>query len=201
MAESPQFPLGSVLFPGMVIPLHVFEPRYRTMVDVVLAGDSTFGVTLIERGHEVGGSDRRCDVGTKARVLKAEQFSDGRWALIAVGEERFRVKRWHKDNPYPRADIDPWPDEGAPMRPGPELTSMFSRCRALASEAGIDVGALPNNLKPDDLGCIQMSALSPLAAYDKQKLLSVPGPTQRIPMLGQMLADAAELIELRLANS
>jgi len=201
MAESPQFPLGTVLFPGMVIPLHVFEPRYRAMIDVVLAGDGTFGVTLIERGHEVGGNDKRCNVGTKAKVIKAERFSDGRWSLLAVGTERFKITRWYDDDPYPRADIEPWPDEGEPTTPSQDLAALFCRCRALASEAGIDVGALPDDRKPLDLDSVQMATLSPLGVYDKQKLLSAPGPSQRIALLHEMLADAAELIELRLANS
>ena len=65
------FPLGSVLLPSMVLPLHVFEPRYRALVRDVLDGDGEFGVCLISRGHEVGGDDVRTDVGTVARVHEA----------------------------------------------------------------------------------------------------------------------------------
>src|SRR5215211_6757601 len=86
MAVMPMFPLGTVLLPGGVLPLHVFEPRYRQLVVDCLAddtGDPEFGVTLIERGWEVGGGDQRADVGVVA---------------------------WLPDDPYPLADVDDWPD-------------------------------------------------------------------------------------------
>ena len=59
MGELAMFPLQAVLLPGMVLPLHVFEPRYRALMDHCLAGDREFGVALIERGSEVGGDDVR----------------------------------------------------------------------------------------------------------------------------------------------
>ncbi|HEV7759443.1 MAG TPA: LON peptidase substrate-binding domain-containing protein, partial [Acidimicrobiales bacterium] len=104
MPVTPMFPLGTVLVPGMLLPLHVFEPRYRQMLDDCLAGDRTFGVVLIERGSEVGGGDVRTGVGTLARILQAEQAADGRWALMAVGARRIRIDRWLPDDPYPRAE-------------------------------------------------------------------------------------------------
>ena len=76
------FPLGTVLFPHGVLPLHVFEPRYRTMTERCLADDATFGVVLIERGSEVGGHDERFDVGTAARILQAGRLEDGRWVTV-----------------------------------------------------------------------------------------------------------------------
>ena len=91
------FPLGTVVVPGMVLPLQVFEPRYREMLQHVLAGDRTFGVVLIERGSEVGGGDVRTDVGTLARVVRAEEQPDGRWAVVALGVGRIRVDRWALD--------------------------------------------------------------------------------------------------------
>ncbi len=75
------FPLGTVLLPGMPLSLHVFEPRYRQMVDDCRAGDGTFGVVLIERGSEVGGGDVRTDVGTLTRIVEARELPDGRWLL------------------------------------------------------------------------------------------------------------------------
>src|SRR5918995_868865 len=114
----PMFPLGTVLVPGMVLPLHVFEPRYRRMVDDCRAGDGTFGVVLIERGSEVGGGDVRTDVGTLARILRADELPDGRWILGALGIHRIRVEQWLPDEPYPRAEIVEWADE--PGKPAGE---------------------------------------------------------------------------------
>src|SRR6056297_1832821 len=109
--DLPMFPLGSVLFPTMVLPLHVFEPRYRALVEHCLATDKEFGVCLIERGSEVGGGDLRTDVGTVAQIIDAEQFDDGRWALACVGTRRIRIDRWLQDVPYPRALVEPWLDD------------------------------------------------------------------------------------------
>ena len=75
----PMFPLGSVLFPTMVLPLHIFEERYRALVADCLAGEQEFGVCLIERGFEVGGGDERTAVGTVAQIIDAKQFDDGRF--------------------------------------------------------------------------------------------------------------------------
>lgn len=209
MVVMPQFPLGTVLFPTMVLPLHVFEPRYRTMVTEVLEGDRTFGVVLIERGADTGGGDVRTDFGCTARVLEAEQFSDGRWALITMGVERFRVSTWLEDDPYPKADVELWPDE-FPDDSLPhdelqgryeEVSAKFRRCLALAAESGVDVGPLPPKVDDIELGCMQMSALAPVTALDKQRLLGAPGPTERLGLLSVMIDDSVELIEARLTDS
>src|SRR5438045_6955857 len=104
-------PLGTVLFPSLFLPLHVFEPRYREMTRVCLEGNREFGVVLIERGSEVGGDDVRTLVGTVARIVEASELDDGRWMLATVGVRRLRVRAWLEDDPYPRADVDDWPDE------------------------------------------------------------------------------------------
>ena len=106
------FPLGTVLLPSAVLPLHVFEPRYRQLVRDCLDRDGEFGVVLIERGNEVGGGDNRTSVGTVARLVEAVPFGDGRWALAAVGTRRIRVRRWLEDDPYPRAEVEAWDDPG-----------------------------------------------------------------------------------------
>lgn len=100
------FPLGSVLFPGMPLALRVFEERYLKMMGAVLNDDNPqFGVVLIERGPEVGGGEKRFDVGTLAEVLEVAA-PDGPLAVVARGTQRFRVTSWLDDDPYPRAEIE-----------------------------------------------------------------------------------------------
>src|SRR6476646_946546 len=112
MAIMPMFPLGSVLLPGGVLPLHVFEPRYRALVqDCLASAEHEFGVVLIERGFEVGGGDFRCLVGTVARMVQVAELDDGRYALVTIGTRRIRVNGWLPDDPYPKADVEDWPDE------------------------------------------------------------------------------------------
>ena len=137
MAVVPMFPLGTVLLPGGVLPLHVFEPRYRKMVtDCVESPDHEFGVVLIERGSEVGGGEDRRMVGTMARMVEVAQMPDGRFAVMSVGVRRIRVNAWLPDDPYPLADVDDWPDEtessdGAALLL-PQVAARVRRAMALA---------------------------------------------------------------------
>ena len=99
------FPLGSVLLPGMPLPLRVFEERYIALLSSVLGdAEREFGVVLIERGPEVGGGDVRFGVGTVARVVTVE-IAEGWIGLLAQGGARFEVVRWLGDDPYPRAEV------------------------------------------------------------------------------------------------
>src|SRR5947208_9424903 len=120
MELLPMFPLGAVLFPGVAMPLHVFEPRYRALTRHCLDGDRRFGVVLIERGSEVGGGDIRVSVGTCARIVEAAELPDGRWLLMVLGVERVRVERWLPDDPYPQAEVVLLPDAPA----GPEAAEL-----------------------------------------------------------------------------
>ena len=110
------FPLGSVLFPAMPLPLRVFEERYLQMLAEVLQHEPPeFGVVLIERGQEVGGGEHRFGIGTVARIVQIEA-SEGYIALVAEGQRRVRVDEWLDDDPHPRADVTEldalvWDDE------------------------------------------------------------------------------------------
>ncbi|MEZ5169079.1 MAG: LON peptidase substrate-binding domain-containing protein [Acidimicrobiales bacterium] len=108
------FPLEHTVLPGAVVPLHVFEPRYRELARRVTSStDPEFGTVLIERGREVGGADERTLVGVVLRVVDAEEFPDGRWGLSTVATRRIRVEEWLDDAPYPRATVTDWPDDDA----------------------------------------------------------------------------------------
>jgi Lon protease-like protein len=90
--ELPLFPLGQVvLFPGMVLPLHVFEERYRAMIGTCQVTDGLFGVLLIRSGREVGGPAETEKVGCTARISRLDRLPDGRMYLLATGESRFRL--------------------------------------------------------------------------------------------------------------
>jgi Lon protease-like protein len=101
----PLFPLGTVLLPGMVLPLHIFEPRYQLMMQRVLEGDRRFGVSLIRRGSEVGQPAEPYAVGTVAEVTAVVPLDDGRMNISATGRERFKVTAFYDDQPYLTADV------------------------------------------------------------------------------------------------
>jgi Lon protease-like protein len=200
------FPLGSVLFPSVVLPLHVFEPRYRAMTSHLL-GDEVepeFGVVLIERGSEVGGGDQRLDVGTLARIAQAEQLPDGRWAVIAFGVSRLRVREWLPDDPWPRAVVEDLPDDPADAHADVDerwerLRSAVRRVLGLAAELGEARVAATVELAPDpSLGTFQAGAALPIGPLDQQRVLACPGVGGRLDLLEQLAVEQAELLEARL---
>lgn len=198
------FPLGSVLVPGMVLPLHVFEPRYRRLVHDCLGGDGEFGVVLIERGSEVGGGDVRTGAGTMARILRVDQLPGGRFAVTAVGLRRIRVERWLPDDPYPRAEVADWPDEDgdAAVAAGAlaEAAVLLRRVAALRAELGEPAPPLDVDLAADvRVGGHQATALAPLGPADKQSLLCAPTAQVRAEMVRDLLAEQLELLRARLA--
>jgi Lon protease-like protein len=93
--QLPLFPLHTVLFPHLPLPLHIFEERYRAMATDLMADGSPFAgrfvVSMITEGTEVGADAATHDIGTICEVRTAEQFPDGRWVLIGVGLARARV--------------------------------------------------------------------------------------------------------------
>ncbi len=102
----PLFPLHTVLFPGMMLPLRVFEPRYLRMFDRVLNTREEFGVVLIAKGSEVGGEAIPHDVGTLARVVRMERAEDGTLHVMAQGTRRFRVQALNRQQPYLQARVE-----------------------------------------------------------------------------------------------
>jgi Lon protease-like protein len=113
----PLFPLHTVLAPGIALPLHIFEERYRLMVRHCLDASAPFGVVLIRAGSEVAPRTREgaelaiAAVGTFAEIREASKFADGRWDLLVVGTGRFSVLDVDTDaEPYLVADVEPLPD-------------------------------------------------------------------------------------------
>lgn len=104
--EMPLFPLRTVLFPGMPLPLRIFEDRYKTMVAELLQSGGEFGVLLIREGREVGGGARPHDRGTLARIEASQELQGGRYALEARGTRRFKLLRMLPPRPYPYGEIE-----------------------------------------------------------------------------------------------
>jgi Lon protease-like protein len=100
------FPLQTVLFPGMRMPLHIFEQRYRTMIRECLEEDAPFGVVLIRDGAEVGGGAVPHNAGTTARIVQAEHLDDGRINIFTIGAQRFRINELRTDADYLAGDVD-----------------------------------------------------------------------------------------------
>jgi len=208
----PMFPLGSVLLPGAVLPLHVFEQRYRVLVrDCLAADDHEFGVTMIERGSEVGGGDQRMSVGTIARMIQVAELTDGRYALVCVGTRRIRVKQWLPDDPYPIADVEDWPDEDAPGDDGPSMAlaaqlndaeSRVRRVAALATELGDSCVDGTSTISDDPLlATYHLAAIAPIGPADTYRLLCAESPMRRLAILDDVLDDVEAVLSFRMAAS
>jgi Lon protease-like protein len=197
------FPLGSVLFPHGILPLHVFEPRYRVMTERCLEGDATFGVVLIERGSEVGGGDVRFDVGTLARIVQAGRFDDGRYALVAVGVQRLRVRSWLPDDPYPLAEVEPLDDDlvGDVSAHLDEVARLLERVRALHAELGAPLPSASIDLAVDDpaRASFEAASLAPIGPLDAQALLEIDEAGDRLARLFALLTEEARVLEFRLS--
>ncbi len=147
----PLFPLHTVLFPGVSLPLRVFEDRYRQMIRRCLADDRALGIVLIRSGTEVGASAVPFDVGTLARIALVDRQSDGSINLGTVGESRFRIRAIDDSKPYLVATVEILDDEppDVPERLVHEIREQFTEyvqtVRRLARRAETSV-RLPDDL-------------------------------------------------------
>ena len=196
--ELPMFPLGSVLFPSMPLALRVFEERYLAMLAHVLQDEpSEFGVVLIERGQEVGGGEKRFDVGTVARIAQLES-AEGFIALVAHGTRRFRVVEWLPDDPYPRAlvaELDEleWDGSLDPVRDRVEQT--VRRSLAVGAEFGDVQYSATVELEDDPVDAAwQLAGIAPLGELDQLQLLRAPTLAALFDELEQLATAAATAI-------
>ena len=218
-AELPLFPLGTVLFPGLVLPLHVFEERYRALVRHLIAlPDGTprqFGVVAIRRGWEV---DQQAtltlhDVGCTAQVRQVTSHPDGRFDLTTVGHRRFSIRRVEAGRePYLLAEIDWLDEEPGPAdefdRLVPTVLDLFQRYLRLIRPAQV------GEQVPDDPTVLShvIAAAAALSLDERQALLAAPDTATRlraersllrreVGLLGRVRAVPVPLSELAVANS
>jgi uncharacterized protein len=188
--ELAMFPLGSVLFPGMPLPLRVFEPRYVSMLSSVLGETGReFGVVLIERGSEVGGGDVRFGVGTVARISSVE-ITEGSIVLIATGAARFEVVRWLADDPFPRAQVRELDALELDAPTVSALAAAEALVRATITRASEFVelpwsaGNLPDALSDEPAERIwQVAGIAPLGSLDQFALLRSRTATELLARL------------------
>lgn len=183
----PMFPLGSVLFPGQILPLHVFEPRYKEMMAHCLgeddAGDKLFGVVLIERGSEVGGGDVRTDVGTVARIVSHRLLDGGRMAVLAVGERRIKISEWLEDAPYPQAIAETWPCEDKESFAGSANQSRVVAKEEVAKEevAREEIDEASAAISETDLFASAEAAVRRVWALRREMGATDPEPAEEFP--------------------
>ncbi len=176
----PLFPLPIVLLPGELVSLHIFEERYKEMIDLCRGEDLPFGIVLVE-----GGGHRK--TGCAARIAEVtEEFPDGRMNILARGAERFRILRVREDRSYPRAEVEYCGDRAGEAPPA----ALIEKARAALSEARGGGRPEEDELRqnPGRLSFLAGAALK-LPPRAKQLLLESVLAGERMKILAQMLEE------------
>ena len=210
MTIRPMFPLESVRLPGEDLPLQIFEPRYSALVRECLDDAREFGVVLIAAGREVGGDDVRCDVGSMAHIVDFQDLGEGRFVLDCEMRERIRVTAWLDDDPYPRAEVEPWPDELGPNVTGDDigvvedrLMELFERIAAARQAMLPPRQELLGEPEPGDDAGKRLYALAsrvPMGQADRYSVLEAPSAAKRLDALRDAVETVAAMVEFQLTG-
>lgn len=211
------FPLGNTVLPGELLPLRVFEPRYRQLMLDAIAGKlpadgqgrPQFGVTLIARGSEVGGGDTRTATGTIVTLRSISPAKD-LLNIVTGGVRRLTVMEWLPADPYPRADVEPWPEtlpeddaqRAAVATSRRQLIERLATIRDLA--AAVDprrrgrLTAPPRIAADPVMAGYQLAAAVPLGPADRQRVLEAPTVVVRYATLASAFDDLEAMLRFRM---
>jgi len=196
----PMFPLGTVLLPGCLLPLHVFEERYRKLFADLTGEKQMFGICLIERGSEVGGGDVRFNVGTLARVLMRRELGDGRLAVVVGGTNRIRVDRWLPEIDYPQAEVSEFADvEDEDDEAVDQVRSLVTRVNSIATELGFETRSIdPLEQGGPSVRLYHLIDSTPLDVLDRQRLLAAERLTDRLTLFRSLLGDLESTLLMKI---
>jgi len=182
--DVPLFPLHTVLFPGGELNLRIFEPRYLDMVRECARDDAPFGVCLIVAGSEVGEAATPVAVGTLARIVDFSTTPEGLLGIRAQGMQRFRLARSRvRDNGAMHGDVELVPNEARVDIPVEHHLLATILERLLEKAGGIHARAPREHF--DDAGWVglRLAELLPLENHEKQQLLQMTDPLERLTQL------------------
>ena len=197
--EMPLFPLNVVLFPGMALPLHIFEPRYREMINRCLDENLAFGVVLIKEGPEVGGGAEPRRVGTAARIMKVDRQPDGRMNIQVVGTRRFRIEELNRDLPYLTGRVRHYPvtdgDTKLAVERAHKVRPKIMRYVELLTKAtGVQLEL--ERLPEDATSLAFLTAITlQVRPEDKHRMLALPGVPQLLELGNYYLGRELQLLE------
>lgn len=199
--QLPLFPLGTLLYPGATMTLHIFEERYRAMISRCLESGSPFGVVLIREGDEVteGRVGARPaephSVGTVAQISANVKLDDGRYLLTAVGETRFRIQYIVQHTPYLIASVVELADQPDPAAAplAAELRALYARYwQAVAIFTGVPAEADDLPADPTQLS-YQLADRLQVPFARKQHWLEADLRTRLREIIGDLRAELALL--------
>jgi uncharacterized protein len=196
MSETlPLFPLGAVLYPGMLLPLHIFEERYRQLVRDLLEGSDPrrFGVIAIRKGRETGidGVHSLYEVGCVATLRRVEQLEDGRFDIITIGTQRFKLLSLDETRPYLQGEVELLDDVTGQVAAMPLVRTVQTAFRgytdALTEWGGatVRIEELPD--EPTLLSFIVAAAMI-IDLTERQGLLAEPDTLRRLNVQRALLS-------------
>lgn len=190
----PMFPLNAVLFPGVTVPLTVFEDRYRAMVHHLLRVEDpeqrVFGSVGIREGYEVGdhGAQSLYRVGVRMQISEVESHPDGTFDITAVGMERIQLDRLDTSGPFPVGYVEDRPDPQAPVADSilEQARVAFTAYRAALADIRSDPysGTLPRDATYLSW---TLAAVAPLPMPERQSLLEAEDAAVRLVMVTDLL--------------
>ena len=182
----PLFPLGTVLFPGMLLPLHLFEERYRRLMEERQGTNPIFGVVLTRQGHEVGDRPEVHEVGTAATLVGAGRYPDGRFDIVVRGARRFRLLSGNWDHDYLTGDVawldgadGPAAESGTGLLAGQVARAYERFLTALAGAMGAAVPREELGGDPEGLA-YAICARLPVNTWERQRLLEASSSSDRL---------------------
>lgn len=185
LTDIPLFPLSTVLFPGMLMPLRIFEPRYLDLVRDCTRADSGFGVCLmVGADADVNDASGTSAVGTFARIKDFCTLPDGLLGITVLGGERFRIASIRvRDNGLVHGQVRFWPDEGVIPVPT-EYALLATILERLLDRVGSEWADAPRECY-DDAAWVgfRLAQALPLALHERQQLLEMTDPLARLQQL------------------
>ncbi len=192
----PLFPLGAVLYPGMLLPLHIFEERYRQLVRDLLAGTELrrFGVIAIRKGRETGidGVSSLYEVGCTATLRRVDRRDDGRFDIVTVGTQRFRLLRLDQTRPYLQGEVEMLTEKPTdPAAAGPAVRMIQAAFReyldALTEWGGATIRLEEMPDEPELLSFIVAAAMV-IDLPERQAMLAESDTLRRLAMQRALLS-------------
>ena len=191
MAELPLFPLNTVLFPGGLLPLRIFEPRYLDMVSRCMREGTDFGVVLITSGEEAGAVAELAPVGTGARVVDFSQLPDGLLGVMCRGSRRFRLLQHRVQPDGLKLGQVEWLAEPGPDALAEEHRPLALVLRRVLQELGETARHLDADFDDADWVSNRLAEFLPLERTDQQALLELVDPQERMRRLAPLIEVAS----------
>ena len=207
LSELALFPLNLVLFPGMRLPLHIFEERYKAMIGACIEQEEPFGVLLIQEGQESGEPAEPFRVGTTARITRVNHLEEGRMNILTQGERRFELVEVIQTRPHMVGLVRYLEEESGEVLE-PLLVEIRKEYATLLKQQATVAGGWNSRVilpeEPSELSTEVIASLSSsieLPSEARQRLLETQGIQSRLELLLPLLKQGIELMQEKVEQS